>query len=56
MRLSALDLVTKILNDQLEYKSWTDSLFKGKAFKFFFNAMERDKRVAKVMKGKVNGK
>jgi hypothetical protein len=56
MRLSALDLVTKILSDRLEYKSWKDGLYKGKASEFFFDAMEKDKRGAKVMKGKVNGK
>ena len=43
MRLSALDLITKILSDQLEYKSWKDGLYKGKAFEFFFDAMEKDK-------------
>jgi hypothetical protein len=43
MRLSALDVVTKILGDRPEYKSRKDGLFKGRAFKFFFEAMDRDR-------------
>ena len=53
MRLSALDLVTKILGDQPEYKSWKLGLFKGKAFTFFFDAMQKDKLGSRVMEEKL---
>jgi hypothetical protein len=53
MRLSALNLVTKILGDQPEYKSWKLGLFKGKGFEFFFSAMERDKLGMRVMERKL---
>jgi len=53
MRLSALDLVLKILGDQPEYKSWKLGLFKGKGFEFFFSAMERDKLGMRVMERKL---
>jgi len=55
MRLSVLDLVTKILGDRPEYKSWKDGLFKGRGFEFFFDAMARDKRGSKVIERKFNG-
>ena len=56
MRLSVLNVVMKILGDQLEYKSWKDGLFKGRAFEFFFDAMERNKQGSKVMEEKVKVK
>ena len=53
MRLSALDLVTKVIGERPEYKSWKDGLFKGKAFEFFFDALDRDKQGSKMMEAKV---
>jgi hypothetical protein len=41
--ISALHLVTKILGDQPEYKSWKLGLFKSQAFTFFLNMMQKDK-------------
>jgi hypothetical protein len=55
-RLSALDVVTKILGDRPEYKSWKDGLFKGRAFEFFFEAMDRDRRGSRLMDGLVRTK
>lgn len=42
--MSALDVVTKILGSREEYKSWKNGMFQGKAFEYFFDAMDRDTR------------